>query len=390
MALPYSFSNNTSPTGGQLDSDLAAIAAMGVISGVVTGTNALVFTPNSNQPAVTVYVNYSLFSFIAAANSTNSVTLQVGSLSPLNVYKPGGSQAGNGDLSSGAPYLAMFLSSLNSGAGGFQIISSLPASAATPVSLGSARDLYIVNNSGTPNTKIDITATAATLVTSGGTPIFIASPSVTIDLTTTGANGMDVGSRPTSGWVYLYLISNGSVTAGLASATSPTSGGPTYPSGYIYSYFAGAMYCDGSQNLKRIKQYGNRAWYSLVASTNTAIPPNIVNGAGGTFSTTSPTLTTASVTGVVPLTASAIVIGVTNGYGGGTLGNVIVAPNTAWGGTNNGPEGSAGNVYPVYLPNANHGNIQATMQLESTNIAYATANSGAGISCLGWIDNWVK
>ncbi len=109
--------------------------------------------------------------------------------------------------------------------------------------------MKITNNSGTPNTKIDITAGTSVLVTTAGLPKFLSSVAVTIDLTTTGANGMDTGSRPTSGWVYTYVISNGSVTAGLATATSPTAGSPSYPSGYIYAAYAGAMYCDGSQNL---------------------------------------------------------------------------------------------------------------------------------------------
>lgn len=397
MALPFSFSSNTSPTGGQLDSDLAALGAMGTTSCTATGTNAITLTAGANQPDISVYTNYVQFSFFGPNNSTGAVTLQIGALSPLPVYLPSGTQAASGDIASGAPYVIMYSSALNSGNGGFQIVSSIPSSGVTPATSGATRGLLVTNNASTPSTKITITALTATLVTSAGLPVYLAgasAPSVVIALTTTGANGMDVGSRPTSGWVYIYLISTGAVTAGLATATSPTAGGPTLPSGYIYSAYVGAMYCDGSQNLLRSRQTGNATQFTVVASTNTAVIPQIANSSGGavgTFAVSGTvTLVAVSVTSVVPLTASSITIVANNSYGGSSSGSMYVAPTTAYGGANQGYQGSNHNSFPLYTNSALNDCRSAPMLLEASTIAWCTSNTTCLISCLGWTDYYVR
>ena len=396
MALPFSFSINTSPTGGQLDADLAALGAMGVISCASAGTNTITLTPNANQPDVPVYVNASLFSFAGPNNSSGPVNALVGALSPLPVYVPSGVQANSGDISGGSPYIVMFLSALNSGNGGFQIVSSVPATGAVAAGLGSAKGLAVTNNVSTPSTKIKVTALQAILVNGTGVPIFLSgasAPNVVIDLTTVGANGMDTGSRPTSGWVYCYLISTGALTAGLATITAPGSGNPSLPSGYLYFAFVGAMYCDGSQNLLRSLQQGRTGQYQIASATNTATVPISANGIKGTYSATSPTLsaiTVAGNTGTVPLTAGEIIVTAANKWKNGNLSNLIVAPSTAWGGTNNGPEGSAGQIYPVFLLNLTAASVQATMVLESTAIGVASDATGAAVATLGWRDYYVN
>ena len=393
MALPYSFSNNTSPTGVQLDADLAALGNMGIWNCSSSGTNAIALTTTANQPAVAAYTDRQRFQFVAAANSTGSVTVAVNSLAALPLYLITGTQAASGDVTIGTPYEIIYLSALNSGGGGFQIFSAVPSSAAVAVANGYSKGLTITNNSGTPTTKIDIAAGYTCLVTTGGTPKFLSSFSATIDLTTTGANGMDTGSRPTSGWVYLYEINNGSVSAGLATATSPTAGLPNpFPGGYSYFNFVGAMYCDGSQNLLRTYQRGRAAQYQITASTNTALIPIIGNGAAGSFSNNSPTLASVTVAGngqVVPLTAGAIKVVVYNNWKNGTGASVLVAPNTGWGGTNNGPVGSVGQVFPLYLNSASSSTgIVGEIVLESTAIAWCSSASGGAIGCQGWTDYW--
>lgn len=109
MSLPFAFSNNVAPTGGQLDADLAALGAMGITSTVAVGTNAITLTPNTNQPAISVYVNNALFSFSGSGNSTGNVTLQIGSLSPLPLYLPSGAQASAGTITSGTFYVIVYL-----------------------------------------------------------------------------------------------------------------------------------------------------------------------------------------------------------------------------------------------------------------------------------------
>lgn len=397
MSLPFSFSNNTSPTGGQLDSDLAAIAAMGIISCTATGTNAIVLTPAANQPTVAVYTDFMQFSFAAPAASTGNVTIQVGSLSPLPAFKGNGSQAGSGDVGSGLPYIIVYLGSLNAGAGGFMIINSLPSSAPVPFSLPTASGLLVKNDGSTPDTKIDITAHDAILTNSSGSPILVSSPNVVIDLTTVGANGMDAGSRPTSGWVYCYLISTGSAVAGLATVTSPTTGVPTMPGGYSYLMYVGAMNCDSSQNLRRTRQLGREIQYVVTASTNTAVLPEIANSSGGavgTFNATTPiVLVAVTVVGngfFVPLTAGGIKVVGYNRRSGSGPGDMIVAPSTSYGGTNQGPNGSTHNMFPLYDASNASPMITVALVLENTQIAWCTSGVSSTISCLGWTDYYVK
>lgn len=389
-SLPASFSNNTSPTGVQLDNNFAAVANMAIWNCTATGTNAIALTVTANQPNVSAYTDRQRFQFVAAATSNGSVTAAVNSLSALPLYLISGTQAASGDVTNGTPYEVIYLSALNSGGGGFQIYSAAPSSAATAQANGLVHGLQMFNNLSTPNTKIDINAGYTVLTTTGGTPKFLASVAVTIDLTTTGANGMDTGARPTSGWVYCYIINNGSTTAGLATATSPTVGLPSpFPGGYSNFAFVGAMYCDSAQNLLRSRQIGRKADYVLVAATNTAVAPNIANGSAGTASVTSPILSAVTVagnTGVVPLTAGSIVINATNQYKGNTATTVNVAPNTAWGGTNNGPNGSAGNVWSYYSTTGSGFGGQMEFVLEAATIAWASNGVGGAISCPSWTD----
>lgn len=388
MALPFSFSNNTSPTGVQLDADLAALGAMGTQLCVATGTNTITLAPGANQPTVAAYVNQQLFVFTAVNSSSGPVTARVNALAFLPLYLPGGAQADTGNIVNGSPYLVQYLAALNSGSGGFLILSALPASGTAATVVSSAKGLTVNNNSGVPSTKVDITAGYTVLATTGGTPKFLASVSVTIDLTTTGANGMDTGARPTSNWVYLYIINNGSATAGLATATSPISGLPSpFPGGYANYMYVGAMYCDGSQNLLRSKQKGRISQYTITAATNTSTMPLLGEGVAGTYSLTAPTYAVASTTAAVPPTAGKINIVAQNKYNNATQSSIIVAPNTSYSGigsTNPPPMGidiSAATTIGTQI---------GWLTLESVNVAWAASATGGGIWCSGWDDYWVN
>lgn len=89
------------------------------------GTNVITLTPNNGAaaPKLTDYRFGDQFSFVAANNSTGSVTALVaapsGNLTTIKVYKTNGSaQAGNGDITAGLHYIASFVPTLDSGAGG--------------------------------------------------------------------------------------------------------------------------------------------------------------------------------------------------------------------------------------------------------------------------------
>lgn len=91
-----------------------------------SGTNVITLTPLSSSPLITGYVDYEVYTFVAANGSTGSVTMTVvpttGALATLKAYKTNGSsQAGNTDIVAGSLYFAIYNDALDSGAGGFVI-----------------------------------------------------------------------------------------------------------------------------------------------------------------------------------------------------------------------------------------------------------------------------
>lgn len=273
------------------------------------------------------------------------------------------------------------------GSGNWQVMTYQRAagtSVINPTPLCGASGFSLTNNSGTPDTSLDIAADSAVLINPTGNVAFYAtSVSGTINTTVNAAvNRLDTGSLAASTWYNFFLISDGTTTGGLASLSATA---PTMPSGYVYRCRLGAMRTDASVHFLRTLQIGKVTQY--VIGTNPTIAPNIANGVVGTFSSTSPTLATASVSTIVPPTAARISLTATNAWKNGTTGSVIVAPNTAWGGTNNGPAGSAGQVYMIWLSSSNFGmSQQASMTLEATTIALASNAAGGAVSALGWED----
>lgn len=245
---------------------------------------------------------------------------------------------------------------------------------------GNAQGLKVTNDASTPSTKIDITAVAATMVTTGGTSIRATSASVVIDLTTgtstSAANGMDGEARGTSAWIYTYLISNGVTTAGLATKTSPLSGAPTLPAGYTYYTYTGAMYVDSSGNLLRTQQNGKRSHFVVTATTNTAALPVLGNGVAGSVST--PTWVAITLATFVPPTASNILVSA-NGDVGGTPVAVLAAPNNAYG------NATSTNPPPVAALTGSVLGINA-VPIESANIYWASAGTDGYLFCVGWDD----
>jgi hypothetical protein len=391
MSLPWVFANVTELDTPHLDDNYNALGEFVTVQCTAAGINTLTLTPVTNAPVVSAYgLPYPVrFGFTAPANSTGSVQAAISGLATLNVYLPNLSQAGNGSLTSGSYYEVVYLAALNSGAGGFVIVSAIPSASAAAASLSQTQNLLVTNNSVTPSTKVTITAGRALMITSTGTPLPpVSGVSVTIDLTTgtstSTANGMDGESRPTSGWLYLYLISNGTTTAGLGTKTAPASGNPTLPTGYIYLAYVGAMYCDGSSNLLRTKQAGPDAQYTVVTSSNVPNVPLMISGASG--STSVPTWTAVSVANFVPPTASAIRIFLQTNN---PTTQIIVAPNNSY-----GPHASTTNPPPFDLSGVTGAGVDAAVPgeliLESADIFYASLNSGSFLYCLGWRDAWVR
>lgn len=90
------------------------------------GTNTITLTPVAVSPQITDYVSFLGMAFMAANNSTGTVTallnLPNGPLATLPVYKDrGATPAGSGDIVANSFYLFFYSDALNSGNGGFVI-----------------------------------------------------------------------------------------------------------------------------------------------------------------------------------------------------------------------------------------------------------------------------
>jgi len=246
----------------------------------------------------------------------------------------------------------------------------------------------VVTNGATGDNQMTVTADNIVLVDSNGLTAQVSSVNVTADVTTSGANGLDTGSVGASTWYFVWVIYN-PTTNTTASLLSLSSTAPTMPSGYTYRTRVGANVTDVSNHFMRIRQMGRKAQYKLTAGTNTLVPPNAANGVNGsTYSTTSPTLVAVTISGFVPSTASMIWVGSVGSWKNGASSSLLVAPSTAWGGTNNGPQGTAGNLFPIWISSTSTSNApNAWMVLEGTSIGYAASAAGGAVSVFGWEDN---
>ncbi len=127
--------------------------------------------------------------------------------------------------------------------------------------------LNLSNDTGAPNTKIDVSSgvcvddTSAVMMNLGTT---------VIDCTTVGANGLDAGSLAAATWYHAFAISKagGAAPALLASTNL---GSPTLPSGYTLKRRIGSFRTDGSSHILAFSQNGDEfLWAAAVADVNVA------------------------------------------------------------------------------------------------------------------------
>jgi hypothetical protein len=124
--------------------------------------------------------------------------------------------------------------------------------------VGTSRNLLGQNNAGAPNNKADYTADEMLVKDASGNPQLLLSFSVTIDLTASGANGLDTGSEASNTWYYAYAIAKADGTKAGLFSTSATA--PTLPSGYTYKALIGVVRNDNSSNFYTFYQQDRRVW----------------------------------------------------------------------------------------------------------------------------------
>lgn len=232
----------------------------------------------------------------------------------------------------------------------------------------------------TSDTSITLTADALTLEDSFGRAYRARNVNITASLAVSGAGGLDTGSETPNTWYSFWPIYNQS-TNNLTLLLSTSATAPTLPSGYTFRARNGWVRNDASSNLWRTLQKGNRA--QIVIGTNPTASPVVASGTNG--NPVGPIWATIATGNFVPSTASSIRGTMLNAQSDNT--RAILAPNSNYGAWN------AANAAPV--GNGNNGitgsfiivNEQFDIVLESTNIYYASNNSGTNVLLNGWIDN---
>lgn len=318
------------------------------------------------------------------SNNTGATTLNLSSLGVVSVRKltaAGYVALTNGDLLAGT--VARFTYDASAG---FWVL-NVPA-APQVVALPGFQNLLITNGGATTN--ITFTADFVVAVDSNNLSYAKSAFSVTVDCTTTGANGLDTGALAATTEYHIWAIYNPSTNtwAGLASL-SPTA--PTMPSGYTHKVRAGCMITGGAATFLRTRQIGRDVSYVVTAGSTTTVLPSLVSVAA---SQTRTAIVVAGSTGAgnarfVPSTASKIRINIQ--VGPINASNMHIAPNNDAGYTVGATVG-AGNP-PGGFGSSTNGLVNvstAEFVLESTSLYYSTgagaSNTNNFLTCMGWTD----
>jgi hypothetical protein len=381
-----------------LDTMFNQAGFQGNIACTASGTNAITLTPNSNFFLPAAYTNYQMVSFTPAATSTGAVTAQIGSLGQRQVFNPSGLQASTGDIALGNIYVMTFASSLNSGAGGWQIVNTTAPSVVQPIR-GTFSNLVV---GPTTNTTIPIACDWAILGAQVATPteqsVRIGTGgqqniSVTINQANgVGINGIDAGVFAAATSYYIYLIYN-PTTATIASIAS-TQSNPVLvvlPAGYTFIARCGWARTDqGDTNFKGMIQKGKfNQW--LLGGGGLTVLPTVFSSAGGNVVT--PTFVTFNFTqqflpiqfagsgrfiAVLGASASSLIAAPNASYGGNTANTGIVPPLCLSGGATATASGNITTVFEM--------NFEVTAG-NTPQIFWANNNNSNALFLLGYTDN---
>jgi hypothetical protein len=121
-----------------------------------------------------------------------------------------------------------------------------------------SRNLVVNNTVANPNFQIDITADELMLNNGSGGVYLASAVSETVDITASGASGLDTGAEANSTWYYLWIIYNGTTVNALLSTSSTAPTMPTIPSAYTYKALVGAVYNNSSGHFISLYQLGNK------------------------------------------------------------------------------------------------------------------------------------
>lgn len=186
--------------GSTLDAIFLDIFQLGAITQCsATGTNAIALTATANQAVVTTPLpaNQQMFSFVAAGNSSGSVTIAVGAGSAVPWFRADGTtQLGSGSVVGSTPYTVMFLAALNGGGGGFIGLNA----GANGVTAGTfLPSQFTIDASGRIITRTAVTPPTRTVLTSGAATYTPPAGTIRINVRIVGSGAGGSGSGTTAG-----------------------------------------------------------------------------------------------------------------------------------------------------------------------------------------------
>lgn len=245
-----------------------------------TGTDTYVAT---FSPAFSAYINgLQVQVKFANANTSTTPTLNANSLGAKKLRFRGDIALRAGDIPANTILALTYNTSLDGGTGGWEIQDVLEPQDAV---VAASRNLICTNGSN-PDTQADIDADELVLKRSDGVAYLASAVNLTVDITASGANGLDTGVEASDTWYYLWVIYN-PTTATVAGLISASSTSPTLPSGYTYKALVGVVRNKSSGNLWIWWQNDRRIYHEEMAVFN--------NQAGN-----SSNLTTLSISSYVP------------------------------------------------------------------------------------------
>lgn len=279
------------------------------------------------SPGISAYAVGQRFSFKAGnANSGADPTLDVNSVGAGIIYWPDGSSLIAGDIPADAQIVVQVATTDPT----FHL--QTPRAPRFAVIRSYLAGLETSNNSGSPNTKVDVTAGVCADDTNTQMLSFA---SGTIDLGTTGANALDTGTLANGTTYHLFGIGKtDGTTAFLASASLNS---PTMPSGYTLKRRIWSVLADSSAHIRAYVQNGDEGLYTTrildisaanpgtsAVTRSVSVPSGIVvdalvylgvasTASGGSYAL----LSSLAVSDVIPAAGNAQAVGIlnTNGVG---------------------------------------------------------------------------
>ena len=175
---------------------------------------------------------------------------------------------------------------------------------------GIKKNLAVIVNAANHTSQIDIDAD-----TLGVEDYILKSINLTLDITASGANGLDTGSEATNTWYSIWVIFNPTTntTAGLLSISTDS---PTMPAGYTKKRRVGWVRNDPNNNFLTFWRKGDICFLdSDILSDNDQQPSNIWTNAG----------TTRAMTVIVPPGTSSVFVSCLANYVDSNE-NILVRP----------------------------------------------------------------